>query len=41
MGYIPEKDATVIILTNMQANKDGIIAVDNMEIKIIEKLMGM
>lgn len=38
MGYIPEKDATVIVLVNMQYNKEGINPADYIARKIFERL---
>jgi len=36
MGYIPEKDITIIIFANMQENKEGIGPADHLARKIIE-----
>lgn len=41
MGYLPEKDATIIVLVNMQDNKAGIGPADYIARKIIEKLKEM
>ena len=41
MGYIPEKDATIIVLVNMQDNKNGIGPADYIARKIVEKLKEM
>lgn len=41
MGGLPEKNATVIVLVNMQDNKAGIVPADFIQKKIIEKLMTM
>lgn len=41
MGYIPEKDATVIVLCNMQDNKNGIGPADYLARVIVEKLKTM
>ena len=41
MGYLPEKDATIIVLVNMQDNKEGIGPADHIARKIIEKLNEM
>ncbi len=38
MGYIPEKDATIIVLVNMQDNKAGIGPADYIARMIIDKL---
>lgn len=41
MGYIPEKDATIIVLVNMQDNKEGIGPADYIARKIVEKVKNM
>lgn len=41
MGYIPEKDATIIVLVNMQDNKAGIGPADFIARKIIDKVKEM
>ena len=41
MGYLPEKDATIIVLVNMQDNKAGIGPADYIARKIVEKLKEM
>lgn len=41
MGYIPEKDVTIIVLVNMQDNKDGIGPADFIARKIIDKINEM
>ncbi len=41
MGYLPEKDATIIVLVNMQDNKAGIGPADYIARKIIEFLKSM
>lgn len=41
MGYIPEKDATVIVLVNMQDNRAGIGPADFIARKIVERLKEM
>lgn len=38
MGYIPEKDATIIVLVNMQENKAGTGPADFIARKIVEKI---
>ncbi|MEO6695614.1 MAG: serine hydrolase domain-containing protein [Ignavibacteria bacterium] len=41
MGYIPEKDATIIVLVNMQDNKKGLGPADYIAMKIIEIIKKM
>jgi D-alanyl-D-alanine carboxypeptidase len=41
MGYIPEKDATIIVLVNMQDNQKGIGPADYIARVIVEKVKGM
>lgn len=38
MGYIPESDVTIIVLCNMQDNRDGIGPADFIAMKIVETL---
>ncbi|MDQ3020336.1 MAG: beta-lactamase family protein [Bacteroidota bacterium] len=41
MAYLPEKDATIIVLVNMQDNKNGIGPADYLARVIVEKLKRM
>ncbi len=41
MGYIPDKDATIIIFVNMQDNKAGMGPADYLARKIVEKIKQM
>lgn len=41
MGYIPEKDAVIIVLVNMQDNKNGMGPADYIAMKIVEKIKQM
>lgn len=41
MGYMSDKDATIIVLVNMQENKEGIGPADFIASKIVKKLKGM
>ncbi len=41
MGYIPDKDATVIVFVNMQETKAGISPADYIGAMIVEKIKGM
>lgn len=36
MVYMPDKDASIIVLSNMQENKNGISPSDNIAFKIID-----
>lgn len=41
MGYVPEKDATIIVFVNMQDNKNGMGPADNLGRLILEKIKQM
>jgi len=41
MGYIPEKDAIIIVLVNMEANQKGIGPADYIARQIVEKIKAM
>lgn len=41
MGYLPDKDATIIVLVNMQDNKKGFGPADYIAMKILEKIKQM